>query len=154
MTLLAAFALLTTGVELIKGRCWSLSIYGLDWLWTVVWELWESGPDVGAFEPKLPVVTSQASICFFLASGDVFTCAHVCVCAKRERALEDSASYRRTGHANDIRQGRCGQRVVIAPGGQGGLQHRLGDQVGAFSYPKEVIDEQKHQRFGLKHSFG
>jgi glucose dehydrogenase len=82
VTLLAAFALLTTGVELIKGRCWSLSIYGLDWLWTVVWELWESGPDVGAFEPKLPVVTSQASICFFLASGDVFTCAHVCVCVQ------------------------------------------------------------------------
>lgn len=55
--LLAGLALLITGVGLIRGRWWSLWVYGLAWLGTVAWALWESGLDAWALEPRLLVPT-------------------------------------------------------------------------------------------------
>lgn len=55
--LLTGLGLLVTGFGLIKGRRWSLWLYGVIWLATLVWALWESGLDVWALEPRVLMPT-------------------------------------------------------------------------------------------------
>jgi len=54
---LAGLGLLAAGVGLIQGQRWSLWLYGVVWLGTLIWALLESGLDVWALEPRLMLPT-------------------------------------------------------------------------------------------------
>lgn len=45
--------LLIVGWGLIKGKCWSVWLYGIIWLASLIWALSESGLNVWALEPRL-----------------------------------------------------------------------------------------------------
>jgi quinoprotein glucose dehydrogenase len=50
---IAGFGLIATGVLLILGRRLALAVYGLVWLYTVIWAFGESGIDPWYLMPRL-----------------------------------------------------------------------------------------------------
>lgn len=54
---IAGAGLLLVGIGLIKGRRWSLWLYAVIWLGTLVWAVSEGGLDVWALEPRLMLPT-------------------------------------------------------------------------------------------------
>ena len=54
---LAGAGLLVVGIGLIKGKRWSLWLYGAVWVGTLLWALAESGLDAWALEPRLMLPT-------------------------------------------------------------------------------------------------
>lgn len=54
---IAGAGLLVVGIGLIKGRRWSLWLYGGIWVSTLLWALAESGLDAWALEPRLMLPT-------------------------------------------------------------------------------------------------